>query len=94
MIGLLENLVANAESKSLDVEKLVLTHVQCNEAQNGRRRTYRAHGRINAYMNCPCHVEMYAEEKEENMERPKASGKKPIKFTKAQLAKKKLVAQN
>lgn len=94
MIGLLENLVANAESKSLDVEKLTLTHVQCNEAQRGRRRTYRAHGRINAYMNTPCHVEIFAEEKEENIERPKASGKKPVKFTKAQLAKKKLVAQN
>ena len=94
VIGLLENLVANAESKSLDVEKLILTHVQCNEAQCGRRRTYRAHGRINAYMNTPCHVELFAEEQEENIERPKASGKKPIKFTKAQLSKKKLVAQN
>ena len=91
VIGLLENLVANAESKSLDVEKLVLTHVQCNEAQRGRRRTYRAHGRINAYMNTPCHVEIFAEEKEENIERPQG---KAVKFTKAQLAKKKLVAQN
>jgi large subunit ribosomal protein L17e len=92
VIGLLENLVANAESKSLDVEKLVLTHVQCNEAQRGRRRTYRAHGRINAYMNTPCHVEMFAEEKEENIARPKAT--KTVKFTKASLSKKKLVAQN
>ena len=94
VLGLLENIVSNAEAKSLDVEKLVLTHVQCNEAQRGRRRTYRAHGRINAYMSTPCHVEIFAEEKQENIERPKASGKKPIKFTKAQLSKKKLVAQN
>ena len=94
VIGLLENLVANAEGKSLDVDRLVLTHVQCNEAQRGRRRTYRAHGRINAYMSTPCHVELFAEEKEDNVERPKASGKKPMKFTKAQLSKKKLVAQN
>lgn len=92
VIGLLENLVANAESKSLDVDKLVLTHVQCNEAQRGRRRTYRAHGRINAYMNTPCHVEMFAEEKEEHVARPKAT--KTVKFTKASLSKKKLVAQN
>lgn len=94
VIGLLENLVANAETKSLNVDNLVLTHVQCNEAQRGRRRTYRAHGRIGPYMNTPCHVEIFAEEKEANVERPKASGKKPIKFTKAQLSKKKLVAQN
>ena len=94
VIGLLENLVANAESMSLDVEKLILTHVQCNKAQRGRRRTYRAHGRINAYMNTPCHVEIFAEEKEADIERPKVSGKKPVKFTKAQLSKKRLVAQN
>lgn len=94
VIGLLENLVANAEAKSLDVDRLVLTHVQCNEAQRGRRRTYRAHGRINAYMNTPCHVEIFAQETEDHVERPKASGKKPVKFTKAQLSKKKLVTQN
>ena len=33
--------------KGLDVDKLVLSHVQVNRAQKGRRRTYRAHGRIN-----------------------------------------------
>jgi hypothetical protein len=45
-------------------------------------------------MNTPCHVEIFAEEKQDSIERPKDSGKKPIKFTKAQLTKKKLVAQN
>ena len=94
VLGLLENILSNAEAKSLDVDNLFLTHVQCNEAQRGRRRTYRAHGRINAYMSTPCHIEIFAEEKAEIIERPKASGKKPIKFTKAQLSKKKLVAQN
>jgi large subunit ribosomal protein L17e len=29
-----------------------------------RRRTYRAHGRINPYMSSPCHVELILTEKE------------------------------
>lgn len=28
-----------------------------------RRRTYRAHGRINPYMACPAHIELIGEEK-------------------------------
>ena len=36
---------------------------QVNQAQHGRRRTYRAHGRINAYMSSPCHVEIVLTEK-------------------------------
>ncbi|KAF2292880.1 hypothetical protein GH714_029574 [Hevea brasiliensis] len=30
-----------------------------------RRRTYRAHGRINPYMSSPCHIELILSEKEE-----------------------------
>ena len=36
---------------------------QVNQACHGRRRTYRAHGRINAYMSSPCHVEVILTEK-------------------------------
>jgi len=36
---------------------------QVNQACHGRRRTYRAHGRINAYMSSPCHVELILTEK-------------------------------
>ena len=36
---------------------------QVNQACHGRRRTYRAHGRINAYMSSPCHVEIILTEK-------------------------------
>ena len=30
-----------------------------------RRRTYRAHGRINPYMSSPCHIEICLVEKEQ-----------------------------
>ncbi len=33
--------------KSLDVDNLFIDHIQCNAAPKQRRRTYRAHGRIN-----------------------------------------------
>jgi len=70
VLDLLKNLEANANVKNLDVEKLYLTHVLIQHAAKGRRRTYRAHGRIGPYMNNPAHVEMWATEKEEDV--PKA----------------------
>lgn len=33
--------------KGLDVDSLIISHIQVNQAQKQRRRTYRAHGRIN-----------------------------------------------
>jgi ribosomal protein L22 len=33
--------------KGLDVDTLCVSHIQVNQAQRQRRRTYRAHGRIN-----------------------------------------------
>ncbi|CAJ1450520.1 unnamed protein product [Effrenium voratum] len=50
VLGLLRNAEANAEFKNLDAEKMFVEHVQVNAAQQGRRRTYRAHGRIGPYM--------------------------------------------
>eukprot|EP00045_Choanoeca_perplexa_P020731 m.4937 g.4937 ORF g.4937 m.4937 type:complete len:177 (+) comp7297_c0_seq1:131-661(+) len=60
VLGLLKNLEANAETQGLDVEKLTISHAQVNRAPHMRRRTYRAHGRINPYKSSPCHIEMYA----------------------------------
>jgi large subunit ribosomal protein L17e len=33
--------------KGLDVDTLYISHIQVNQAQKQRRRTYCAHGRIN-----------------------------------------------
>ena len=35
------------QTKGLDVDTLYVSHIQVNKAQKQRRRTYRAHGRIN-----------------------------------------------
>lgn len=35
------------QTKGLDISKVVITHANANQAPKMRRRTYRAHGRIN-----------------------------------------------
>eukprot|EP01040_Poterioochromonas_malhamensis_P012891 gene12891-14126_t len=66
-LDLLKNVESNAEAKGLEVDKLVVSHVNCNQAPKMRRRTYRAHGRINAYMSSPAHIQLIVEEKQEEV---------------------------
>eukprot|EP00899_Mesostigma_viride_P016356 jgi/Mesvir1/24721/Mv21991-RA.1 len=63
LLNLLKNAESNAESKGLDGDALYIYNIQVNQAQKQRRRTYRAHGRINPYMSSPCHVELILSEK-------------------------------
>lgn len=46
------------------MESLYIDHIQVNRAMAQRRRTYRAHGRINPYMSSPCHMEIVLKERE------------------------------
>lgn len=93
VLGLLKNAESNAEFQSLEVENMTISHIQTQRAAPGRRRTYRAHGRINAYMSSPVHIELIlSEENADKVEKP--SGDKAKKFTKVQLAKRRLVAAN
>lgn len=72
---LLNNAQSNAEAKGLDVEKLKISHIQVNQAPKQRRRTYRAHGRINAYQSSPSHIELILTEEEEVVEKAKEDKK-------------------
>ncbi|KAF4121806.1 large subunit ribosomal protein L17e [Geosmithia morbida] len=65
LLGLLKNAEANADAKGLDTGALIVKHIQVNQAPKQRRRTYRAHGRINPYMSCPCHIELILTEGDE-----------------------------
>merc|ERR1712048_358340 len=89
VLGLLKNAESNAEFKNLDTENLIIKHIQVSAAQQGRRRTYRAHGRIGPYMSCPSHIEMILEEKDESIEKPDEPTKEK-RFTRKQMAKKRL----
>ena len=87
VLQILRNVRLNAKNKGLDLEKCVISHCQVNRAQNGRRRTYRAHGRITPYLNHNCHVEMFVTERTDDV---KKAGKKVARLTKKEAAKQKL----
>jgi len=74
LIGLLKNAEANADTKGLDTSKLIVKHIQVNQAPKQRRRTYRAHGRINPYMSNPCHIELILTEAEEAVKKGEELG--------------------
>ncbi|CAG8654155.1 12936_t:CDS:2, partial [Gigaspora margarita] len=80
LLGLLKNAQSNAELKQLDMDNLVISHIQVNQAPKQRRRTYRAHGvsdlvmnflfnRINPYMSSPCHIEIIVSEENAQVKR-------------------------
>ena len=46
-LDLLTNIASNSQAKGMNLDKVVVTHAQANQAPKMRRRTYRAHGRIN-----------------------------------------------
>ncbi len=48
----------------MDVDQCYISHIQVNRAMRQRRRTYRAHGRVNPYMSSPCHIELMISEKQ------------------------------
>ena len=53
LLHMLKNAESDAELKSLDVDSLVIDHIQVNKAPEMHRRTYRAQGRINPHMSSP-----------------------------------------
>eukprot|EP00727_Mastigamoeba_balamuthi_P007710 m51a1_g356 putative 60S ribosomal protein L22 (178) ;mRNA; f:579784-580584 len=75
LLNLLQNAQANAAAKQLNTNKVYVSHIQVQLAQKGRRRTYRAHGRINAYMNSPCSVEMILTEQRKSFKRSPEAAK-------------------
>ena len=44
---MLKNAESNAEVKMMNTDALVIEHISVQRAAHMRRRTYRAHGRIN-----------------------------------------------
>eukprot|EP01061_Rhynchopus_euleeides_P007935 TRINITY_DN16_c0_g3_i3.p1 TRINITY_DN16_c0_g3~~TRINITY_DN16_c0_g3_i3.p1 ORF type:complete len:213 (+),score=63.52 TRINITY_DN16_c0_g3_i3:73-639(+) len=74
--GLLKNAESNAEQKGLELNDLKLTHCVVQRAQKIRRRTYRAHGRIGAYMASPCHVEAILEKNEPVVPKPTSQARR------------------
>ncbi|KAK7823567.1 hypothetical protein U0070_004681 [Myodes glareolus] len=74
------------------VDSLVIEHIQVNKAPKMHRRIYRAHGRINAYMSSPCHIEMILTEKEQIVPKPEEEAAQKKKISQKKLKKQKLLA--
>ncbi|OBZ71321.1 60S ribosomal protein L17 [Grifola frondosa] len=49
ILRLLKNAESNADAKNLELEDLFIKNIVVQQAPKTRRRTYRAHGRINPY---------------------------------------------
>merc|ERR1712116_113937 len=90
LLQLLKNAESNADLKGLDVDHLVIDHIQVNRAPYMRRRTYRAHGRINPYMSTPCHLEVILSEKEDVVSKVKDDEPSKKKVSKKKLARQKM----
>ena len=93
LLHMLKNAESNAELEGLDVDSLVIEHIQVNKAHKMRRRTYRAHGRINPYMSSPCHTEMILTEKEQIAPKPEEEVAQKKKISQKKLKKQKLMAR-
>merc|ERR1712071_521564 len=90
LLQLLKNAESNADLKGLYVDHLVIDHIQVNRAPYMRRRTYRAHGRINPYMSTPCHLEVILGEKEEVVSKVKDDEPSKKKVSKKKLQRQKM----
>ncbi|CAM9229496.1 unnamed protein product [Heterosigma akashiwo] len=90
VLDLLKNAEANAEVKGLDIESLVVTHIQTNRAPKQRRRTYRAHGRINPYMSSPAHIELLLAEEGSNVAKGEEEEGKQLKLSRKQAARRRV----
>ncbi|XP_042544661.1 60S ribosomal protein L17-like [Dipodomys spectabilis] len=93
LLYMLKNAESNAELKGLDVDSLVIEHIQVNKAPKMRHRTYRAHGRINPSMSSPCHIEMILTEKEQIVPKPEEEVAQKKKVSRKKLKKQTLMAR-
>mmetsp|Transcript_2536 Transcript_2536/g.3672 ORF Transcript_2536/g.3672 Transcript_2536/m.3672 type:complete len:171 (+) Transcript_2536:39-551(+) len=65
VLKLLKNAEESAKAKGMTLDKLYIAHIQVNRAPKMRRRTFRAHGRINAWMSSPSHIQIVLQERQE-----------------------------
>ena len=65
LLYMLKNAEGNADLESLDVDSLVIEHIQVNEVLRMQHRTFRAHGWINPHNELSLPHEMIPTEKEQ-----------------------------
>ncbi|XP_040584266.1 60S ribosomal protein L17-like [Mesocricetus auratus] len=93
LLHMLKNAESNAERKGLEVDSLVIEHIQVNKAPKMCQRIYRAHGRINPYMSSPCHIEVILTDKEQIVPKPEEEVAQKEKMSQKKLKTQKLMAR-
>ena len=73
LLHILKNVESNTELKGLEVDSLVIEHIQVNKVPKMGHKTKRSHGWINPYISSLGHIEMILNEKEQTV--PKAEKK-------------------
>ncbi|XP_040597390.1 60S ribosomal protein L17-like [Mesocricetus auratus] len=91
LLHMLKNAESNAELKGLNVDSLVIEHIQVNKAPKMHQRIYRAHDGINPYMSSHCHIEMILTEKEQIVPKPEEEVEQKKKISQKKLKKQKLM---
>ncbi|EDL14336.1 mCG13476, partial [Mus musculus] len=92
LLHMLKIAESNTELEGLDVDSLVIEHIQVNKAPKMSRLNYRAHNQINPYMSSPCHSEMILAEKEQIVPKPEEEAAQKKKISQKKLKKQKLMA--
>ena len=62
LLDVLRKCERTAKQKGLERRKLIVDSTMVQQAPKLRRRTFRAHGRINPYNYSPCHIQMIVAE--------------------------------
>ena len=85
---MLKNAESKAGLKGLDVDSLLIEHIQVNKGHK-----IGAHGRINLYLSSPCHTETILTEKEQTVPKPEEKVAQKKKISQKNLKKQKLMAR-
>ncbi|VCX05299.1 unnamed protein product [Gulo gulo] len=64
------NTKATPKLKGLEVDSLIIEHIQVNKVPKMRCETYGAHGQINPRMSSPCRSERVLTKKEQIVPKP------------------------
>ncbi|KAK0504126.1 Rapamycin-insensitive companion of mTOR, N-term-domain-containing protein [Armillaria luteobubalina] len=93
ILRLLKNAESNADAKNIDVDDLTIKNIVVQQAPKTRRRTYRAHGRINPYQGHPTHVEIILTASDDEVEKAsEKAGVSLVGLNRRQVARKRIEA--
>ncbi|XP_062963424.1 large ribosomal subunit protein uL22-like [Cynocephalus volans] len=93
LLHMLNNAKSYDELKGLDVDSLVIEHIQVNKVPKIHCHTYRAHGGMKPYVHSPCHIQTMFTEKKQIIPKPEEEAARKKKIAQKKLKKQKLMVR-